>query len=303
MHNRKTVIFALTTAVIWGISFVATKVAVNTVPPSTLGLIRFIIAYISLSIISSVMKRKEKISRADRVTVILMGLTGVTLYFVFENLGLKFTSAANGSLIVSTVPVFTLIFNALFLREKISGTAIAGIIISFIGIYILLFGFSFNVHLNYRGDIIMFLSVFSWVAYTYFMKKERGNYSIITVTKELSFWGGLFFIPIVIYEIWKEPLFFRAVNSETIISILYLGVICSALAYLLWNKALEQGDSKFVNSFIYLIPLFSIITESFYFRRLPAFNVYIAAALIISGLFITGLKPSSLSRLRRQAGH
>lgn len=303
MHNRKTVIFALTTAVIWGISFVATKVAVETIPPSTLGLIRFIIAYISLSIISSLLKKKEKISRADRLTVIMMGLTGVTLYFVFENMGLKFTSAANGSLIVSTVPVFTLIFSAIAMKEKIHSTAVFGIIMSFIGIYILLFGFSFNIQLNLKGDMIMFLSVFSWVGYTYFMKKERKAYSIITVTKELSFWGGLFFIPIVAYEIWKQPSFYKGINAEVIISILYLGVICSALAYLLWNKALEQGDSKFVNSFIYLIPLFSIITESVYFRRLPQYNVYIAAALIVSGLFITGLKPSSISRFRRQAGH
>ncbi len=287
MKKKMSFILALGVAVIWGASFVATKVLVEKIPPASAAFLRFLIAYIILFIIARMRKDNIAIAFRDRLIMILMGLSGVTLYFLFENYGLQFTSAANASLIVSTVPIFTVILNKFVLKEKISIIAIVGIIISLIGIYILMFGFKIVLDINLRGDAIMFLSVLSWMGYTYLAKKVKSHYNIITVTKELTLYGTLFFIPFVIYEVMKNPEFISNFNTQSIIALLYLSIICSALAYLMWNKALKDEDSHLVNSFIYIIPLFSIITESLYLRRLPSLNVYISALLVVSGLLLT----------------
>ncbi len=290
---KKSHIFAFLSALIWGISFLATKIAVIEISPSLLGLLRFIIAYLTLLIIEKIFSLKENIKREHRKHIMLMGLFGVTLYFVFENVGLKFTSAANASLIISSVPVFTLIFNRFVLKEKISKIMYIGIIISFIGIYILIFGFSLNIEINVKGDLIMFLAVFSWVFYTYFAKQKL-DYSILTITKELSLYGALFFIPFVLFEfIYGYKL---NISLNGMISLFYLGVICSALAYVMWNTALREGDSKIVNSYIYLIPIFSILAESIYYKRFPHINTFIATILILSGVFLLNYKPEKGER-------
>ncbi|MFO8062111.1 MAG: DMT family transporter [bacterium] len=286
MKHKSSIVFALLVAIIWGVSFVATKIVVEQIPPATIGFLRFVIAYISLTVIVKMQGKREKIARPDRFPVIMMGLTGVTLYFLFENYGLQYTSAANGSLIVSTVPIFTIIFNRIFLKERFSPVTIIGIILSFIGIYILIFGFSGSMELNLRGDIVMFLSVVSWIGYTYYAKNTRRNYGVLTVTRELSLWGAVFFIPFVIYDCISNPAFITNTDISVIIPLVYLGIICSAIAYLMWNKALKEEDAHLVNAFIYLIPLFSIITEVIYTGEMPRLRVYISAPLIIAGLFI-----------------
>ncbi len=296
MKKKMSFFLALGVAVIWGASFVATKVLVTKIPPASAAFLRFLIAYIILFIIAKVRKDNIKIAFKDRLIMILMGLSGVTLYFLFENYGMQFTSAANASLIIATVPIFTVILNKFILKDKISELAIVGIIISLIGIYILIFGFRIVFDINLRGDAVMFLSVFSWVGYTYLAKKVKSHYNIITVTKELTLYGTIFFIPFVIYEVIKNPTFINNFNTQSIIALLYLSIVCSALAYLMWNKALKDEDSHLVNSFIYIIPLFSIITESLYLRTLPSLKIYISALLVVSGLFLTHNNRRSLRK-------
>ncbi len=279
--------YALFSAFVWGISFTATKVALNAIPPFMIAFFRFILAYIFLEIVSFLLKIKETIKKEDRRTLFFMALSGITFYYAFENYGLKYTSAANSSLIISTIPLFTLLINRFFLKESLKKHHWIGIFTSLTGIYILLFGFSFSFHLNWKGDMIMFLSVVSWISYTYFTTSLKNNYNMITITKELSYYGILTLIPFTLYEKFHYGFCIMKFTWPTIFSILFLGIICSAIAYWTWNKALTEGDVKITNTFIYLIPLFAIISEQIILKTLPPFHIYIAATLIIMGLFIT----------------
>jgi len=280
--------YGLIPAVIWGISFIATKQAVSEVPPSTLGFIRFAIAYAVLEIVMLFNKEKSnsKISSKDRFVLFLMGFFGVTLYFVGENFGLQYTSSSNGSLIVSTIPIFTLIAERIIYRKKPSIMIILGVVMSFVGIYFLIFGFSFIKEVNVKGDLVMFVPVFAWVIFTYISKKKQTNLSTLLVTKEMTFYGAVSFLPFMLFEMKSGVCMFR-LSSVTWISILYLAVICSSFAYVLWNKALKEYDEKLVNSFIYTIPVFTIIAELIISRALPKLSMVMSSILIITGLFIT----------------
>lgn len=279
------VIFALIPAIIWGYSFIATKYAVDYIKPATLGFIRFLISYTVLEFLVSFRKENIKVNLKDRILFMFMGFFGITFYFLGENFGLKYTTSSNGALIVSTIPIFTLIVDKIIYRKKISYTLTLGIILSFIGIYILLFGFSKIKNVNVKGDLVMFIPVLSWIIYTYITKMKSSKYSIFFITKEMTFYGTIFFIPFIFLERGSFCIF--KLNFSTIISILYLGVVCSSLAYILWNKALKEFDEKLVNSFIYTIPIFTITGEIIILKTFPKTNFYIALILVITGLILT----------------
>jgi drug/metabolite transporter (DMT)-like permease len=278
-------IFALVPAIIWGYSFIATKYAVSYIKPATLGFIRFIISYIILEFFVFLRKENTTVNLKDRILFMCMGFFGITFYFLGENFGLKYTTSSNGALIVSTIPIFTLLVDKIFYRKKISYTLTSGIILSFVGIYILLFGFSKIKNINVKGDLVMFIPVLSWIIYTYISKLKSSKYSVFFITKEMTFYGALFFLPFVFIE--KGSFCIFKLNISTVISILYLGVICSSLAYILWNKALKEFDEKLVNSFIYTIPIFTITGEIVLLKTFPKTNFYIALVLVITGLILT----------------
>ena len=279
-------VYGLIPAIIWGVSFIATKQAVSQIAPSTLGFIRFVIAYAVLEIVMLFKKEKEKISLKERLVLFLMGFFGVTLYFVGENFGLQYTSSSNGSLIVSTIPIFTLIAERIVYRKKPSYMITSGVLLSFIGIYILIFGFSAIKEVNVKGDLVMFVPVFSWVIFTYISKMKKTNLSTLLVTKEMTFYGAIAFLPFMLFEMKRGVCIFR-LSAVTWVSVLYLAVICSSLAYVLWNKALKEYDEKVVNSFIYTIPVFTIIAELVISRNMPKISMILSSVLIISGLFLT----------------
>jgi len=279
-------VYGLIPAIIWGISFIATKQAVAEVPPSTLGFIRFLIAYLVLEMVTLFRKEKEKVSLKERAILFLMGFFGVTLYFVGENFGLQYTFSSNASLIVSTIPIFTLIAERIVFRKKPSLMITLGLVMSFIGIYILIFGFSFIKEVNVKGDLVMFVPVFSWVIFTYIAKKKKPCLSTFLVTKEMTFYGAIGFLPFMLFEMKRGLCIFR-LSHLTWISILYLAIICSSLSYILWNKALKEYDEKLVNSFIYIIPVFTIIAELLISRSIPKISMLISSIFIIGGLFIT----------------
>ncbi len=283
------IIYALFSAIVWGASFVATKLALDAIPPFTLAFFRFVIAYLFMEILSFIIKDKETIDKKDKFTVFMMGFTGVTLYYAFENYGLQYTSASNGSLIIATIPLFTLIINRFFLKEHLSIRRWSGIIIAFVGIYILLFGFSLSFKLNWRGDMMMFLSAASWIGYTYFTLNLSRKYGMLAITKELAWWGTITLIPFAIYEKFHYGFCLMKFTMPAVISLLFLAIFCSAIAYITWNKALQDGDVKVVNGFIYIIPLFSIILESLMIIHNISSNIIISSILIIGGLFLSGM--------------
>ncbi|MGE3063381.1 MAG: DMT family transporter [bacterium] len=286
--RRMVYVYGLIPAVIWGVSFIATKQAVREIPPSTLGFIRFLIAYLVLEAVTLIKKEKpvEKISSKEKVVLFFMGFFGVTLYFVGENYGLQHTSSSNGSLIVSTIPIFTLLAERIIYRRKPSLMMILGVVISFIGIYFLIFGFSFIKEVNVKGDLVMFVPVFSWVVFTYISKKKQTKLSTLSVTKEMTYYGALSFIPFMLFEM-RGGVCLMKISVMTWISVIYLAVICSSFAYVLWNKALKEYDEKMVNSFIYTIPIFTIIAELIISSAMPKISMLISSVLIIVGLFIT----------------
>lgn len=288
-ERNKGLIYMWICIIAWGTSFIATKVAVEVIPPIFLGFLRFAIA----SIILVIFVRKDiKYTKRERINLIFAGFFGITTYFIAENSALSFTTATNTSLIVSSTPIFFLIVNDLVEKKFSSKIRYFGTTIGFIGVTVLILNGTFVLEVNPLGDLIAFGAVFSWILYTLFLEKIKDRDEGI-ITRDLTMYGTLFFIPFLflekntlpgcpIYQLWLKP--------SIIISLLFLGIVCSSIAYFLWMKAIKVLGSRTVTSSLFLIPIVTVIADSILLKNFP--NVYslIGATLILLGNYIAERK-------------
>jgi len=131
------IISIIFTVIVWGLSFLSIKVTVEIIAPMTLGLIRFLIASILLGVIVLFRKENLKLNKKDLPIMILSGFLGITIYFYFENNGIKTMKASSASLVIGTIPIVTYILDSIIYKTKITLFKVISIIISFIGVYLL----------------------------------------------------------------------------------------------------------------------------------------------------------------------
>jgi len=284
--RTKGIIYMFITVLMWGVSFVATKVLVLYVPPFTAGILRFILAS---AILYTIIRAKEQYKDRDKLYMILASFFGVTMYFVFENTGLKLTTATNGSLIVSSTPVWYLLVRDLLDRRRSATIRYIGTVMAFIGVSIIVLNGRFVLKLNPLGDILMFGAAIAWILYTIFFEYLK-NYDQLKVARDINFWGMLFFIPFVMYELAKSPVDIHKWTAiPALLALLYLGIFCSALGYLLWNKAIVYAGGRTVTNGLYLIPIVTVIAEIIILGTKPNIYTIIGGALTIIGTYIAEL--------------
>ena len=172
-------IFIVLSVIFWGYSFISTKVLLKEIPPVSIAFFRQIIASITLIIWLLATKSFSKFKIRHFLVIASSGLFGIVLYFIFENNGLKFTSASNASMIVAAVPIFTLLSEVLLYKLKINLKMIYCIILSIIGVYLVI---TVNGKLDFsssmlKGNLLMLGAMIAWVIYTIINKGLGKNYS------------------------------------------------------------------------------------------------------------------------------
>ena len=280
------IISAIFTTILWGLSFLSIKTSVKVVPPMTLGFSRFLIASLVLFIATKLMKTDVSVNKRDLPYLALAGLIGITLYFAFENNGVKILPASSASLITATVPIATLILESIFFKTKLSKVKIISIILSFIGV-LLIVDIDFKnlssvaSHDYTKGYILMFGAVGCWVIYTLSTKKLYEKYSQLAVVFYQQLFGTIFFIPFIFFE--KTNL--SNIDGVIVLNILYLGVICSALGYCTYVYALGQLGASSTSLFINIIPLVAVVASFFILKESINITQVLGGVLIILSVY------------------
>ncbi|MEL4304374.1 DMT family transporter [Methanococcoides sp. LMO-2] len=286
MEDRtKGILYMLMVVAIWGFSFVATKILLNYLDPAIIAFTRFFIATVLLF---AICRKRETYSPDEKIYVAIAGFLGITCYYMFENVALTFTTATNSSLISATVPVFFLLTLDV-LRKKFSiPIKYIGAFVAFVGVALLILNGKFNLNLNPLGDFLMFGSVFSWVFYTMIIDR-MGSRNILIVSRDLTLSGTAFLLPFALYEAQdlRVDIFSQNDLLVVIAAILYLGVFCSALGFLFWNKAIHLAGSSTTTNGIYLLPLVTIIGDSIIIGNVPNIYVMIGAVLVLAGVYLS----------------
>jgi drug/metabolite transporter (DMT)-like permease len=197
--NRALAIIALIGAnLIWGTTFVATKPMLDRIPPLTVASLRFMIALLVLLPLLS--RTGGKPARGSSVA--LMGFTGVFLVYFCQNLGLQYTSAANGALIHGGIPIFTALIAASFLRERLTWTRSIGIGASLAGVatVVLMSGGS-SIGVSVTGDALVLGSGIALAAYFVLGRLAFPSGNSLELVAGVARYGLLFLFPASLIEL------------------------------------------------------------------------------------------------------
>jgi drug/metabolite transporter (DMT)-like permease len=287
-QSTKGLISILFVMIVWGSASSVTKIAVNEIPPFALAFLRFATALITL-----LLMRPFSSSTNDTplpwAPIAFMGLSGVTVFYVFFNLSLLYTSASIGSLIQGFIPVSIAIFAVIFLKERLSVLQIMGILLSVAGIVII--GMLANngpgAQSSVKGTLYMILASLSWAVYTVLSKKVVSA-DALKVTIGVAFTGVLFLLPFAVAESWKTGV--PTISWRGWVAVVYLGSIGSALCYFLYNKAMEVMSAAQVGNFLNLDPVIGLIIALIFLGEHINMLQAMGGLLVIGGVFLSSWK-------------
>ena len=243
---------------IWAPTFVIIKAVVDEVGPFTLTFLRFAIAFAVLAPIA--VRKGLQLRDVIRPTILLAGLSGVTLYFGVLSVGLVYTGAGNAALIQAGVPALTALLSWTFLRERLSRRRVSGIFLSVVGVSLIVsLGPRVDGSLSILGNILVVISMVAWAAYLVQAKKISTRYSPLSAATAAIGAGTLILLPIAVAEIWARgaPEF----SAQGLLAIAYLGVGGSALGFLLWSLALSRIDAIAAAPYMNLLPVAGLIVS------------------------------------------
>lgn len=288
MEHKNTLghLAALLTIIIWGTTFISTKILLADFKPMEILVYRFIIGFL---ILWTACPRRLKVKqRKQELTFAAAGLCGITLYYLLENIALTFTMASNVGVIISVAPFFTAILARLFVKseEKLRANFYAGFALAMAGIILISFnGATFE--LNPTGDILAVLAAFVWACYSILTKKIGSyGYPVVLATRRTFFYGVFFMIPTLFFFDFQTGLS-RFYNITYLFNIFYLGLGASALCFVTWNFAVKILGAVKTSIYIYMVPVITIVTSVLILAEPVTWISAVGALLAISGLFLS----------------
>ncbi len=275
------------TSLFWGLSYAVTKGLLDSMTPIEIAIFRFLLASAVLVIASMLTGSLAPIKRAHWPRAIAAGVIGISVYFVFENNGLRLTSASAGSLIIATIPILNLIVSWLARGERITVLNTAGVLLSFSGVYFLV-RMSSNPSdgSSLVGNLLVLGAAVSWVAYTRINAPLVKEYDLSTLNTIETCIGTAALIPAGLVA----GVSFPQLEAFTILRLAYLGLICSAAAYFLYFVALRALGSVTVTCFVNLVPVFGVLGAiAFLGERLTA-DKLLGGLMILAGVALVTIQ-------------
>ena len=271
--------------VFWGSSFIATKVALKELSPETIISLRLIIASVFLFITAILLKKDFSINLKSHGFIFILALIAV-FHLMIQVTGLKYTTASNTGWIIGTAPIFMAILAAIFFREKIGLLKISGIIIAMFGLLLLIGkGNITNVDLiKNKGDLLVLASAFTWGVYSMVNKKISLSYSPLMTILYLFIMMAVIIIPFNLNAAIVNSVDHLSVNGW--ISILFLGLFCSGIAYVIWAYSLRDLESAKVGAFLYFEPLVTVLAAWVLLSESITFLMILSGTIITLGVVL-----------------
>lgn len=279
-------LLALLTILIWGTTFISTKVVLIDFTPVEILFFRFVIGYVVLFLIYPRLMRIT--SFREEMLFIGAGLCGITLYFLIENIALVYTLASNVGVIVSIAPFFTAVLAHFFLDgERLHKRFIAGFAIALTGIILIGLNGSFILQLNPLGDLLAFVAPAVWAIYSVLMRKiGELSYHTIGATRKVFFYGLLFMLPaLFLFEFHFD--LGRFANMANFSNLIFLGLGASALCFVTWNRAVILLGAVKTSVYIYLVPVITVVASALILHERITWITLLGALLTLLGSFIS----------------
>lgn len=288
--------FAAFTVVVWGSTFISSKVLLEFYTPAQIMLTRFILAYCALWLLRP---KRLALTMKQEGVFFLLGLLGCTAYFYTENTALSYTLASNVSIIVAAAPIFTAILAHFAGEERFRASTLAGFLVAFSGVILVVCNGTFVLKLNPKGDLLALAAAVCWAIYSVLLRRASRGLDSILVTRRTMFWGIVTALPLVAAEGVPYPTA-PLLTASGIANFLFLGLVGSALCFVLWNKAFRILGVVTTNTFIYLMPFITILAARIFLDE-PISPLALLGAVLITAGVVLSQRPSPAERAQRAA--
>jgi drug/metabolite transporter (DMT)-like permease len=258
INNAKLTWRPIVAVFFWGLSFIATKIALREINPLLIINLRLLLAVPLLGIIAVLSKRSLKLRPRQFFLVLLLSAISV-FHLWIQVTGLHYTSAANTGWIIGTTPIFIAIMSYIFLKEKLVAREFTGIGISIAGLLLLISKGDFTSlsFITGKGDLLVLASCVTWGLYSVVNRKIVLDYSPL-----VSIFYVFVFMAVLSFPFTLNASSVNAVlhlSAQGIYAILFLGIFCAGIAYVLWAQALNRMESANVAAFLYLEPFVTVL--------------------------------------------
>jgi len=276
----------------WGMSFVWTAILLNYYEPVTIIFLRLLISTLFLFLWLKAFGGVQKIVKSDYKLFLISALFNPFLYFLGENYGVKLTSPTVSAVMIATIPLFTPIAAFLAFKEKLSWVNVAGFMISFIGVLIILLKNNLSFEFSAWGIFALLGAVISAVGYSVYLKKLSARYNPIFIIGVQNMLGFIYFLPFFMTMELNQFISIRP-NTEIIVSLLALAILCSSLAFVGFTIAMREIGVSKSNVFTNLIPVFTGIFSYFIIDEYLDSQKILGIVIVVAGLFFSQIKKQS----------
>lgn len=291
MKNKTKIghIATLLTIILWGTTYISTKVLLVDFQPVEILMYRFVMGLLALTI--AYPRRLKGTTKKQEFTFAMAGLSGICLYYLLENIALTYTLASNVGVIVSIAPCFTALFTKLFLKneEKLHLNFFLGFFVAIIGICCISFNGN-SVQINPFGDFLAVLACIVWAIYSILTRKISSyGYHTILTTRRIFFYGICFMIPMMFFFDFRLGID-RLLNPVYAGNLVFLGLGASALCFVTWNFGVKVLGTIKTSVYIYLVPVVTIITSVLILHEKITPIAAVGTVLTLCGMIVSELR-------------
>ena len=291
MGNQQTTghLAALITVLIWGTTYISTKVLLQVFQPMEILFFRFAMGFVALCLVKP--HRLRLTDKKQKVLFALAGLCGICLYSLLENIALSYTMASNVGVIISAAPFFTAAISCFLLKqeEKLKANFFVGFLLAMTGICLISFNGS-SLELNPLGDLLALSATVVWGCYSVLTRKISSyGYGTVQTTRRVFGYGLLFILPAMIFfdmdcniERLVQPVYF--------FNLMFLGLGASAICFVTWNYAVKILGAVKTSVYIYLEPIITVVTSVLVLNERITPLAAIGTLLTMTGLIASEMK-------------
>jgi drug/metabolite transporter (DMT)-like permease len=300
----------LLAVLLWAANFSVIKIALREFTPQSFNGPRLTIA--SLLLLFFLWRKEGRLDLpwADLWKVAVLGIVGNTFYQLFFINGIHRTTASKTSLVMTITPIFIALMSALFIRERIHWAGWLGILMAFLGIYLVIFGrpgaVSFS-NRNLRGDLLILFGNLFWAVYTVFSKPLLERMSPLRLTTFTLAIGTLFYLPLTVREMAAMP--WRSLSLSSWAALLFSAVFAIAVSYVIWYSSVKRVGNTKTGIYGNITPVFTVFFAHLFLGESIGFIQVIGTLIIVLGFSLTrfgdrwfGRKKKEFSVSRQEPG-
>jgi drug/metabolite transporter (DMT)-like permease len=279
-------LYLLLVMIFWGSDYLFAKIAMREISPDSFAAMRTLIA--TLIILPFFIKREKNWKVPMRHYFWFAGLAFIGTFGnrLTWSAGVNLTTASNAALLSATAPIYVLIISSIFLKSDVTFRAILGILISFVGVFLVIqkdwAGWEMSSK-TFQGDLLMILSALLWAAFTVFANRILRQYSSIKVTAYVLLFGTIFFLPFLPNGKgvdWLE------ISPLAWFSVLYMSILSNCLAYFLWIKGIQNIGPLRAIIYQYLMPVIAILFAIPFLKETMTAMQITGAVIVFLGIFL-----------------